>query len=59
MRAGWAIALVSVSGAPLAHGQALPQPPELVAKPAYVILVNIILAVELLLDIVRQQIQGE
>jgi hypothetical protein len=59
MRVACAIALFSVSGVQLAYGQALPQPPELVAKPAYVALVKSMHEDEKLLEIVRQQIQGE
>jgi len=59
MRATCVIACVALFGVRLAQGQALPQPPELVAKPAYVALVKSMHEDEKLLEIVRRQIESE
>jgi hypothetical protein len=59
MRGACFIAWTTLCGVELAYGQALPQPPELVAKPAYVALVKSTHEDEKLLEIVRQQIQSE
>ena len=59
MRGACIVASVSLLGAGLARGQALPQPPDLVAKPAYVALVRSMHEDEKVLEIVRRQIQGE
>lgn len=59
MRGACVIAWVTLFGVELAYAQALPQPPELVAKPAYIALVKATHEDEKLLEIVRGQIASE
>jgi hypothetical protein len=59
MRGACVIAWGMIFGARLAYGQALPQPPDLVAKPEYIALVKATREDEKVLEIVRRQIESE